>query len=157
MTTSTAERYHWINVMVGVLDGAFHLTDDEQFRVTEIVAKLLERLRIPERSVPDTLPIPVVQEMHSGLYSIGVESPRSSHLQREIRPVTANDDVVSVDAWRHALEAMVLTAYPDLGGEERLLLSKVTTDLLGAIGVPNRAASHFPPAVMTAQRRLDEL
>jgi hypothetical protein len=53
---TTPERYHWINVMVGVLDGAFHLTDNEQFRVIEIVSKLLERLHIPERSVPATRP-----------------------------------------------------------------------------------------------------
>lgn len=153
----TPQRHHWLNVMVGVLDGAFHLTDAEQYGVAEVVNKLLARLRIPDRGVPQTLPIPIVQEMHSNLYSIGLESPRRSHVAREVRAAQNGDNVVSIEAWRAALEGMILTAYPDLAGEERLLLSKVTTDLLAAIGVPNRAASHLPPAVVTAHRSLDSL
>lgn len=153
--TQTPQRYHWLNVLVGVLDGAFHLTDDEQYGVANVVRGLLDRLRIPERGVPTTLPLAVVQEMYSGLYSQQIDSSHTQGTYREVRPVVAEDAVVSLEAWRLAVEDLILTAYPDLDVTERLLLTKTITDLLAAIGVPNRAAAHFPPAVVDAHHKLD--
>ena len=152
----TLERHHWLNTIVGVLDAAFHLTDEEQYAVSNIVHKLLSQLRIPERGAPRDVPVPVAQELHSGLYSLQLESRRSTHAGG-VRPVNEYDCVASIEAWRSALVGMIGSSYPDLALEERLLLTKVMTDLLAAIGVPNRAAAHFPPAVIDAHRNLDNM
>jgi hypothetical protein len=153
-TLPSAKRYHWLNTIVGVLDGAFYLTVEEQFAVAHIIGKLLDALRIPDRSVPAHLPMPVVQEMFASYYSIQLEETTKSF--RPVRPITSADCVSSIEAWRSALEDMVTTAYPDLSTEERMLLAKVLNDLLAAIGVPNRAPAYFPDAVLKAHRELDD-
>lgn len=150
------ERAHWINVFVGILDTSFFLTDEEQFAVSDIVRRLLQRLSIPERGEPKELAIPLVQELHSNLYSLHLEGPRDSGVQRHVRGVHPSDSVTSLEAWRIMFEEMVLTAYPDLTVEERLLMTKVLTDLLAAIGVPNRAASVIPDAVVRVHRLLED-
>lgn len=155
--TAALERHHWLNTFVGVLDAAFHLSDEEQFAVTDIVNRLLRQLRIPERGRPETLPIPLAQEVHASLYSLQLEGRRHSRLDPHHRAVNGDDCVASLEAWRAAMVDMLTVAYPDLEVEERLLLSKTTTDLLAAIGVPNRAAAHFPPAVINAHRNLDAM
>lgn len=149
------ERAHWINVIVGILDASFYLSEEEQFAVSDIVRRLFLKLHIPERAMPGELPIPLVQELHSGLYSVQLEAPRTSGLARPVRHVSGGDSVTSLEAWRLSFENMILTAYPDLAVEERLLLRKVLTDLLAAIGVPDRAAASFPDAVIEAHQRLD--
>lgn len=149
------ERHHWVNVLVGVLDSAFHLTDQEQAATAAIVHKLLTNLHVPGRGTPVNLPIPVVQEMHSNLYSLQLESTRRAATPREVRGTTSHDSVVTIEAWREALESMLLSAYPNLRAEERIIMAKVFTDLLAAIGVPNRAAAHFPPSVVAAHNKLD--
>lgn len=148
------ERHHWLNVFVGVLDDAFHLTEEEQFGVSVVSSRLLDSLNIPHRGVPATLPLPVVQEMHSGLYSMKLS--RAAGLPpRPVRVATPEDSVVAVEVWRDALEGMILTAYPDLEAPDRLRLAKAVTDLLAAIGVPQRAASHFPPSVVSSYNKAD--
>ena len=142
----------WLNTIVGILDSAFGLTDDEQFAVTSIVKKLLTALDIPDREIPASLPMPIVQEMYNGYYSQVLDSS----IRRPARAVTSADCVTSLEAWVNALENMILTAYPNLDAEEVLLLAKVLHDLLAAIGVPNRAAWFFPSSVVAAHREISE-
>lgn len=148
------ERATWINVITGILDSSFYLSEEEQFGVSDIVRRLLIKLRIPDRGTSAELPIPVVQELYSNLYSIQLEAPRESGLQRPVRAVGHGDSVTSLEAWRTSFENLILTAYPDLAIEERLLMKKVFTDLLSVIGVPDRVASNFPDMVIAAHREL---
>jgi len=150
--STRVERHHWLNTIVGVLDSAFHLTLDEQFAVSSIVNKLLAALRIPERGAAQVLPMPVVQEAHASYYSTSMATEDG----RVVRGATSLDCVTSLETWRSALEDMVVTAYPDLSAEERILLAKVLSDLLAAIGVPNRAAMFFPDAVLKAHREIGD-
>lgn len=150
-----AARHHWLNTIVGILDGAFFLTDEEQFAVAGIIRQLLDALRIPDRGTPAVMPVPVAQEAAVGYYSLALASPRESGVVRPVRPATSIDVVVSVETWREALVGMFTTAYPDLSADERLVLSKVFHDLLAAIGAPQRAASHLPEVVMDAYRDVE--
>lgn len=145
-----AERHHWVNTIVGVLDSAFHLTEEEQFFTLEIVGRMLEVLRIPERSRPSRLPAPVAMEVRSSFFTLALHSPRDTGLPRPVRAASATDVVATIDAWRHALLAMISSAYPDLAPLERVQTAKVIDDLLRAIGVPGRAAAHFPEEVIHA-------
>lgn len=155
--TASPQRHHWLSTFVGVLDEAFHLSEEEQFAVADIVSRLLRQLHIPDRGVPQIVPIPLAQEVYASLYSQQLESRRRARLNPRTRRIDPHDCVASLEAWRSPLVDMVATAYPDLAAEERLLLTKITTDLLAAIGVPTRAASHFPDAVLNAHRNLDTL
>lgn len=151
-----AERHHWLNTLVGILDSAFHLTDEEQYYTISIVATLLESLEIPERGDPAELPPAVALEVTSSFYTVRLSSPRDAHnLVRPIREVTPGDVVVSIEAWVQALTGMVLVAYPDLDPLERVAAAKVFSDLLQSLGVPNRAASFFPEDVVQAYRDVD--
>lgn len=149
-TPTRAERHHWLNTIVGVLDSAFWLNDEEQYFTIDIVARLLDSLGVPDRSDPDRLPPAVALEVSSGYYTVQLNSPRDSGLARPPRAVTQTDMVVSVNAWNQALMSMLTTAYPDLEPVERVVSSKVFTDLLVAIGVPERAAAYFPDDVIRA-------
>ena len=152
-----AQRHHWLNTIVGILDSAFHLSDVEQFETIALVRQLLTGLRIPERSVPSSLPAPIALEVESGFYTIQLAHTRDSGVVRPVRAVTsASEIVVSAEAWRDALVGLVVTAYPDLEPMERLLLTKVFGDLLAALGVPQRAAAFFPEAVVRAYRTSPE-
>ena len=151
-----ALRHHWLNTIVSVLDSAFHLTDHEQLATIDIVNKLLTRLNIPERGVPTSLPAPVALEVESGLYTIQLTHTRDSGLVRPVRAVHQGQDmVVSAEAWRDALTGMITSAY-ELTPPEKLFLASVVTDLLAALGVPNRAAAFFPDAVVRAYRNSPE-
>lgn len=119
-----------------------------------IVTKLLAVLRVPDRGQPAVLPVPVAQEAYSGYYSLALVAPRESGVTRPVRPVTASDVVVSLEAWREAIVGMFTTAYPDLTGDERLMLTKVFDDLLRALGVPDRAAAFVPDTVAETLREL---
>lgn len=145
-----AERHHWLNTYVGVLDGAFWLSDEEQYFTSDIIVRLLDSLCIPERGNPKELSPPVALEVASGYYTVQLSSPRDSGLQRSPRPVHESDIIVSVEAWSQALLALITTAYPDLEPIERLVTTKVLSDLLIAIGVPGRAAAFFPDDVVRA-------
>lgn len=150
MSASRIERHHWLNSLVGILDGAFHLSDMEQLQVIGYVRRLLTALRIPERGDPVVVPAAVALEAASGFYTVALNSPRESNLTRNVRGVSEDDMVVSVDAWRDALLGLITTAYPDLLPEEKLVAGAVLTDILLGLGVPQRAASFFPDAVVRA-------
>ena len=149
------KAYHWINTFTGFLDAALHLTEDEQVQVMAICGKMLGMLNIPDRGQPISLANPVALEVASSFYSTLLNGPRDSGRQREIRRVTGQDMYVSLEAWREALLGMILTGYPDLSGEERLVAARTLTDLLVGLGVPDRAASHLPDAVIRTARHTD--
>lgn len=150
----TPARHHWVNTLVGLLDGAFYLSPEEQYAVTGILSKLLGALRVPGRAAPTQLPMPVIQELHAGYYSTGLDAALLS--ARPVRPVTPLDCVTSAEAWRCALETMVIDTYPDLSADERMLLAKVLSDVLAALGVPNRAPAYLPDAVLHSAREIDD-
>lgn len=150
-----AERHHWLNTVVGLLDAAFRLTDEEQFFTIDIVARLLDSLDVPFRSEPEELPAAVLLEVTSSMFTVQLSAPRDSGVVRPVRSVVAGDMVVSVEAWRNALLGLVTTAYPDLDPTERMVAAKVLDDLLVAIGVPHRAAVFFPDEVVRAYANTD--
>jgi hypothetical protein len=147
-----AERHHWLNTIVAILDGAFYLTEEEQALTISIVNRLLTGLRIPDRAEPGRLPAAVALEVTSGFYTVQLYSNRDSGMIRPVRMVTANDLVVPVEAWAQALLGLILSAYPGLDPAERMISTKVFTDLLTGIGVPHRAAAYFPDDVARAYR-----
>jgi hypothetical protein len=149
-TKSTAQRHHWLNTIVGILDAAFHLSEEEQFQVITVVRQVLEALRIPERGAAHSLPAPVALEIASAYYTVQLSHARNSGAVRPVRQAQAGDMVVSAEAWRDAIVGMISSAYPDLAPEERLFTAKVVADLLAALGVPYRAAAFFPDAVVRA-------
>lgn len=146
---------HWLNTIVGLIDASFYLSPEEQYASTLIVSNLLGKLRIPERGRPQVIPMPVVQEMHAHYYSTALATVNSG-LPRPTRYANQEDCVTSLEAWRSALEGMVIQAYPDLSADERLLLAKVLQDWLAAVGIPNRAASFLPSSVLKAHREIDD-
>jgi hypothetical protein len=146
----TVERYHWVNTLVGVLDDAFHLTEEEQFHVIDITRKLLTGLRVPERGVPTAIPAALSLEVNAGFYAQSLAAARTPGLPRPVRPASGDDCVVSIESWRTALLSMLVVAYPDIAPVERVYATKVLHDLLAAIGVPNRAAFCYPEDVIAA-------
>lgn len=144
------ERHHWLNTIVGLLDAAFYLSDEEQYLITDIVNRLLISLRIPERSAALELPPAVALEYKSSFYSALLAGPRISGRDRPVNFVTQEDIIVSVESWRQAFLDMLLISYPNLEPIERLVTAKALTEILVAIGVPNRAAAFYPDAVVRA-------
>jgi hypothetical protein len=155
MSALKVERYHWLNTIVGILDQAFHLTEEEQVHVLDIVNRLLDSLAIPERGQPQLLPPQLLLEMSAGLYSSQLAAPREVPITRTVRLAAPGDIVVSIEAWVEALLSMLTTAYPDLSPTERIVTAKVLADLLDAIGVPDRAAVFFPDDVVRAALEVD--
>lgn len=150
------ERRHWLNTIVGILDAAFYLTYDEQTSVTTIVSGLLRKLDIPERGVAAVIPMNVAAEAFSNHYSESIAGSVQLAGVRQARRATPDMCNVSLEAWRAALENMFTSAYPDLSATERIFLAKMLTDLLKAIGVPYRASSFFPDAVIKMHRELSD-
>jgi hypothetical protein len=149
------QRHDWLNAIVGTLDVAFHLTQDEQFLVSSIVAQLLDGLNIPDRGRPHSLPAAVASEVSAGVYSQQLATPRDHAVTRAVRAAQRHDIVVSLETWREALLGMLLSAHPDITGMERILAMKILTDLLAGIGVPNRAAAAFPDELIRLYQQLD--
>jgi hypothetical protein len=149
------ERHHWINTIVGLLDQAFNLTDDEQVFAVSFVDRLLDVLNVPDRCDPAELPIPVVLEVSAQVYTNQLASARESGVVRPIRALRQGDVFVSVETWVEALLSLITTAYPDLAPAERLVAAKVLRDLLDAIGAPDRASSFLPDDVVRISRDVD--
>jgi len=145
------ERHHWVSTITGMLNSAFCLSTTEQYDVGRVLTKLFTTLQIPERGEPVTLPMPVVQEVHSRLYSEALTTTSAA-----ARPVTDRDCIAPLEAWRNALENMVTVAYPRLQPADRALLVKSFDDILKAIGVPRRAAQFIPEPVIAAVRDLED-
>jgi len=155
MAKTNIERHHWVNAFVGILDQAFYLNEEEQVCVIEIVDRLFTSLQIPLRGESSDLPMPVALEAADGFYSRQMEGPRSSGIVRPARPASSDDIVVSVEAWQEALLEMIVVAYPNLSPVERLTAAKIVTDLLIAVGVPNRNAVYYPADVVRTSTSLD--
>jgi hypothetical protein len=149
------ERHHWINTIVGLLDQAFNLTDDEQVFAIGFVDKIMSLVRIPDRGDPVELPVPVVLEVSAGIYTTQLSSARENGLLRPVRPVRKGDVYVSAETWVEALLSMLTVAYPDMDPTERLLAAKAFRDLLDAVGVPDRAAAFLPDDVVRISRDVD--
>ena len=97
-----AERHHWLNTYVGVLDGAFWLSDEEQYFTSDIIVRLLDSLCIPERGNPKELSPPVALEVASGYYTVQLSSPRDSGLQRseqQVVPAPTPEDSEEQPTW----------------------------------------------------------
>lgn len=159
MTANSASRepevYHWVSLFVGLLDTAFHLTDEEQVLTASILTRLLTGLRIEDRPTPDRIPAALALEIDAGFYTSAMASPRRNGVVRPISAARAGDPRVSVEAWSHALTTMLNVAYPDLDPEEGFLATKVFADVLTSLGVPARAAYHTPDEVMRAYHAVD--
>ncbi|MCP4792030.1 MAG: hypothetical protein GY882_01640 [Actinomycetia bacterium] len=155
MTRTPIERHHWVNAFVGILDQAFYLTDAEQVCVIEIVDRMFTSLSVPQRGNPVDIPMSLALEAADGFYSRQLAGPRNSGVVRPVRHVVDGDMVVSVDAWCESLVGMVIVAYPDLTPAERLAAAKIVTDLLVAVGVPDRAANYYPADVLRVANQLD--
>lgn len=136
---------------MGILDSAFALSEEELYFTTVIVKKLLEGLRIPERSGEGAVvPTAVAQEAHAGVFSTLVNSPRDAGFFKEARGVASGDTVVTLEAWRQALLGLITTGFPDLEPVEVVWATSTIDDLLLGLGVPNRAAAFFPDEVVRA-------
>ena len=153
--STQVHRYHWINTFTGFLDAALHLTEEEQSQVMIITGNLLDMLNIPTRGEAAFLPNPVALEVSCSFYTTLLNSPRDSGRRRPVRVHADNELVVSIEAWRDALVGMLTTAYPDLRPEERMVATRVMHDMLAGLGVPDRAASHFPDSVIRVARQTD--
>lgn len=149
------ERHHWINTIVGLLDQAFNLTDDEQVFVIDYVDGMLTMLRIPDRADPAALPVPVVLEVSAQVYSAQLAAARESGFVRPVRLVRPGDVVVSVETWVETLLGLLVSAYPELTPPERVVTAKLLQDLLDSLGVPDRAASFLPDDVVRISRDVD--
>lgn len=149
-TPAVPLRHHWLNTLTGILDGAFYLTDEEQLPVTQILGRLIDDLRIPDRGVPATLPAPVALELSCNFYTVRLSGPQDADGYRPIRAVSDRDLVVDVETWTAALVGLFLTAYPDMAGLETVHATNVLEDLLIRLGVPQRAAAYFPEEVLRA-------
>lgn len=142
--------------MVGLLDAAFVLTDEEAYFCQDIVQGLLDLLNIPDRGPAVAIPSTVLSEAEHATWSVQLHSSRDRLDLHRPRSVVASDTVVGLEAWREALSGMLFCAYPDLGGLERLAVTKVLDDLLVALGVPGRAARFFPDDVVRTHLLLEE-
>jgi hypothetical protein len=149
------ERHHWINTIVGILDQAFHLTDDEQVFAFGYVNQVLELLHIPDRSDPATLPVPLALEVSAGVYTTQLATARESDMVRIVRAVRNGDVVVSTEAWVESLMGLIMAAYPDMEPAQRFTAARYFRDLLDALGVPDRAAGFLPDDVVRIARDVD--
>lgn len=148
--SNAASRQVWSNTIVGILDAAFHLSEEELFFTAEQVRQLLSGLRIPQRGTPTSLPASVALEAAAGLFSQQMHGPRDAGLHRPVRAVSPADVVVTLEAWREALMGLFVAAYPTLDPYERLGATKILDELLVGLGIPYRAAAHVPAEVVLA-------
>jgi len=146
----SAARHHWLNTLVGIIDAAFSLTDEELFFCQDIIRRLLEALQIPDRGEPEHLPATIAHEAESGAFAVQLYGSREVGLVRIPRLVRRGDTVVTLEAWRTALLGLIVTAYPQLNPLEELAACKVLDDLLIALGVPDRVATFVPEDVVRA-------
>jgi hypothetical protein len=145
------QRHHWVNTLTGVIDSAFSLSGEEQYFVASIIGRLLDQLNVPDRGAPTALPAAVSLEVHAGFYTTQLDA-RSDGSGRGPRRSAPGEVCVAVEDWRDALVGLLCTAYPELAPTERLLLTKHFDDLLVALGLPDRGATHLPSDVVNAYR-----
>jgi hypothetical protein len=136
--------------MLGMLDSAFHLTEEEQAPTLLILRRLMDALDIPGRRDPDSVPAGVALEADASVYSELLAATRTTGITRPIRRNGDSDPFVSLETWVQALVSMLTSAYPELSPVERVKAMTVFTELLVAIGVPDRAVYHYPEEVLRA-------
>lgn len=143
------QRHHWTNTIVGHLDAAFHLSDEELFDLECTVVDILDTLRIPDRGTPAAIPAALASEVTAQLWSAQLAGQcRDASRVTHARLSDANDAQVSLEAWRNALMTLITVPYPDLAPLERVLLTKTFDDALSDLGIPGRAASFIPEIVI---------
>lgn len=135
-----------------MLDITFSLSEEEQYLVSDVLNRLLISLRIPERGDPSALSPELALESRSSFYTNLMAGPRESGRVREVHSVSENDVYVSVETWREVFINIFLTSYPDIDPYERIVLFKCFTELLVALGVPDRAPAFYPESVLEAYR-----
>jgi hypothetical protein len=156
IVNETAPRHAWLNTIVGMLDAAFILTDEELFFTQQIVRELLIALRIPSRGAPINVPTPLAAELNGSFWSVQLTSPgRDNTMLRRPRATQPFDTTVTLEAWRNTMVTLLVSAYPDLTPLEQLAATKVFDDLLAALGVPARAARFVPVDVVRAHLEVE--
>lgn len=140
------ERHHWVSTVVGVLDGAFSLTPEEQFLTATIMRQLFDRLEIPGRGRPVEIPAALALEVTGGVFSAQLAADRPV-LRPRVR--VAGHVAVSLEDWRDMVCRMVFRAYPELSPEERLFTVATVDDLLASLGLPDRAPAFIPADVVS--------
>lgn len=139
------DRHHWINTVLGLLDAAYALSQTEQAVVADALGQLFSALRIPERGCPAAVPLPVLMEYTSKVYSQAMMDRFAAGIEPPPAVVAKEGDLhAPEEAWRSAITSMIFVAYPDLAPEERVAADKVISDVLGALGVPQRRANFIP-------------
>jgi|GEM_PF-3570708 len=147
-----AQRHHWQTTLVGLVDAAWHLTDEEKFHTSRVIGHLLDVLSIPDRGPAAELPIEVALECEAGLFTRALAGPEESGVVRPVRRADPRAEAVEIAAWRDAFLGMLLRAYPDLDGLERLAAVRAVDDLLAALGASERAIYWVPELVARAHR-----
>lgn len=138
-------KHHWLNTIVGQIDAAFLLTQEELFATSKVVGELLDNIRIEDRGMPAVLPTPLVAELSTSYWAVQLHSTdRLGSHARNPRRVDDSDITVSLDVWRNSLSGLVLTAFPDMSPIERIIVAKTFDALLESLGVPNRAPRFIP-------------
>jgi hypothetical protein len=150
VTTTLIERHDWINTVLGMLDASLHLTEEEQAPTLSILRQLFDNLDIPGRGQAAVLPVSVALESDAKLFTDVMAAPRISGFSRPIRAVSQFDEVIPLEAWVQGFVAMICASYPDLNPYERLEARKVFTELLMALGIPERAAQYYPDEIIRA-------
>lgn len=150
-----AERHHWLNTILGLLDSTFSLTPMEEPPTIRAIQNLLSELNIPDRADAPSLPAAVALEVTSSHFTIQFSSPRRADLMRPPRRTSPSDIPVSLETWRQGFVSLITSAY-DLSAMELLLTATVFNDILTELGVPNRAASYYPEEVLRAYQELPD-
>lgn len=147
--TVYVERGHWLNTIVGVIDGAWNLSPEEQVAVIRIVIAALDAVSIPDRGQPSQIPAALALEVESGFYAVQLDATLGN---RPVRALQPGDQNYPVDVWAQAMVSMITSAYTDLPGEERLYLMKVFTDLFTSLGATQRSPVFLPSDVIRAAK-----
>lgn len=140
------ERHHWVSTIVGILDGAFALTDEEQFLTAAIVRGLLDRLDIPGRGQAAELPVAVTLEATGGVFSSQLAAGRPVLRTRSRVATHVN---VALEDWRDMVCRMIFRAYPNLAPEERFFAVTTIDEMLMSLGLPDRAPAFIPADVVS--------
>lgn len=146
-------RDKWVVTLAGLCDAVWHLTEEEQVYVTGILGVILDRYSIPGRSDPAELPQSLMMELQGSYWTTQLTSHTDVGLVRPVRPA-ASGQSYPLEVWRAALLNQITVAYPDIEQDpmELLGITADLTELLAAIGVPDRAPSYLPEEVVRAAR-----
>lgn len=140
-------RHTWTNTIVGMLDEAFRLTPEELLAVTGIVMHALDLLDIPGRGEPVHVPAAVALEAEGGHFSTPLHAGRTAGVALPALPGHGDRVAVGLGAWRQTIVDMIGGAY-QLQPMELVELTTIIDRMLLSLGLPERAASWHPEAVL---------